>query len=487
VAPKPNPQNHRAHRAPTAPFPRTRRWLRRILRLTLLASIICIAAHAYWAHYTKRALDDQIRTYAAAGEPIFPTDLNDPPIPDQENAVVNLRAALALLKPNSEEWNTFRQIELRLPLSRNLTRILATVLDHNWDALGHIDAATAKPAANWNIRFSSPLLTVQTENLPGLLHAAVLLRAAAFYAHHEGDDLSALRRIDQMLALARITDRQGLPAAHDVALALDALAASAACDLAPYLSLPTPAFPTARKLIDHFLDDRPITDGQLRALHTTRAILCDTAKAVSTGRAELLLDIHRLQGPLPSRLGCYAAKPLMMTDALWMIRYTSAMTDAARRATDFPAFCRAAPPDPAIVLAHQPRGHFLAIALIPDFTRFIGAQYRATTQCRIAAVALAAGLYAADHQGIFPTAADQLVPQYLPYIPFDPMAQSGQPLHLKSASDGTTRIYSVGQDGIDDGGSTVPTNPSSASSDRWTQRDLVITLKRLPPATKEKN
>lgn len=487
MPPAPDPQNHRAYRAPAPLFPRTRRWMRRILRLALLASLICIAAHAYWAHSTQRALDGQIRAYAAAGEPIFPTDLNDPPIPDQENAVIDLRAALALLKPNSEEWNTFRQIQLRLPLTRNLTQILATVLDHNWDALGHLDAATAKPATNWNIHFSSPLLTVQPENLPGLLHAAVLLRAAAFYAHHEGDDLTALRRIDQILALARITDRQGLQISHDAALAITTLATSAACDLAPYLSLPAHAFPSAQRLIDHFLDDRPLLQGKLRALRTTRAILGDTAKSVSAGRVDLLLDIHRLQGPPPSRLGCYAAKPLMMTDALWMIRYTTAMTDAARRATDFPAFCRAAPPDPAIALAHQPRGHFLAIALLPDFIHSIRAHYRATTQCRLAAIACAAGLYAADHQGTFPTAADQLVPQYLPYVPFDPMAQSGQPLHLKSASDGVAQIYSTGEDAIDDGRSTVPSNPNSASSDRWTQRDVVITLKRLPPPTEEKN
>jgi hypothetical protein len=166
-----------------------------------------------------------------------------------------------------------------------------------------------------------------------------------------------------------------------------------------------------------------------------------------------------------------------------MIRYTTAMTDAARRATDFPAFCRAAPPDP-INLTRQPRGHFLAIALLPNFIQSIRAQYRATTEYKIAALALAAGLYASDHQGAWPTQTDQLLPQYLPYIPFDPMAPDGQPLHLKSAN-GAAQIYSTGEDATDDGGSTVPNpnNPNSANPDRWTRRDVVITLRRARPTT----
>jgi hypothetical protein len=66
----------------------------------------------------------------------------------------------------------------------------------------------------------------------------------------------------------------------------------------------------------------------------------------------------------------------------------------------------------------------------------------------------------------FPTTLDQLTPDLLPSVPIDCM--DGQPLRYRLNYDGTFLLYSVGENGVDDGGD--PTNPDSGSSSFYWQR-----------------
>lgn len=52
--------------------------------------------------------------------------------------------------------------------------------------------------------------------------------------------------------------------------------------------------------------------------------------------------------------------------------------------------------------------------------------------------------------GSYPETLDQLVPAFLPEPPLDPM--TGQPFHYRRTDDGWFLLYSVGEDGKDDGG-----------------------------------
>jgi len=77
--------------------------------------------------------------------------------------------------------------------------------------------------------------------------------------------------------------------------------------------------------------------------------------------------------------------------------------------------------------------------------------HRAT--CRATAAALAAERYRLEH-GTWPTSWEQLMPKYLATVPIDPF--TSKPLFLKVLPDGLV-IYSVGSNGIDDGGSIART------------------------------
>ena len=87
-------------------------------------------------------------------------------------------------------------------------------------------------------------------------------------------------------------------------------------------------------------------------------------------------------------------------------------------------------------------------------------------------IAFALGIFRAE-TGRYPTTLEQLAPNYLPSIPADRC--SGKPLNYKPSVDGYV-LYSVGVNGVDNGGHGVNDNPSGD--------DLLV---RMPvPEPKEK-
>ena len=473
---------HRPAKEPPAQPPRPRRLWPRWARRTLLVLVIgLLVAHHLWGRSTERKLDEQIRAYAADGQPIYPADLNDPPLPDDQNAVPDLIAAAALLRRDVVEWHTYHQLNPGPPLTDVQAMVVTKVIESNRDVLRMLDAALAKPAARWDLKFASPVLRVEPQQLTESMHLASLLRAAALLAHHDRDEPEAVRRSGPLLTLARFVDRQPSPAAHVSAMAIAVTAAKTASEIAPDLRVASPAAPMIRRLIEQFLDERAARDGQLRTLRTLRVLFWDTAKSVAAGRRDLLA---RPGGPSAiggGWIGSYGAKPLMMWDARVLVRYATAVTNAARSSEDWPAFLAAAPPEPAVLFAY-PRLHFLAVSLLPDVRWYLRGHYRAATETRLAAIALAAGWYAAEHDGKLPAKLDDLKPAYLPYLPHDPMAPGGKQLRLaRSEATGKTVIYSVGDDALDDGGSTV--TAAGAKAGPWERRDFVVRLSRPAPTT----
>jgi hypothetical protein len=73
-------------------------------------------------------------------------------------------------------------------------------------------------------------------------------------------------------------------------------------------------------------------------------------------------------------------------------------------------------------------------------------------------VALAAHQYQRRH-GEFPATIEQLVPEYLETIPFDPMSEIGVSIHYRRAETGEAIVWSIGYDGIDDGGDILGLKP----------------------------
>jgi hypothetical protein len=83
--------------------------------------------------------------------------------------------------------------------------------------------------------------------------------------------------------------------------------------------------------------------------------------------------------------------------------------------------------------------------------------------------------------GRVPAGLDALVPEFLAAAPLDPM--DGKPLRYRTNADGTFLLYSVGEDGVDNGGdaSLALLSPPTETNAWWHARDAVWPL----PATAE--
>ncbi len=114
---------------------------------------------------------------------------------------------------------------------------------------------------------------------------------------------------------------------------------------------------------------------------------------------------------------------------------------------------------------------FSAIA-IPNLTKATQVAVRNETQRRLTIVAISLRRFELRNHHL-PANLQELTPEFLAAIPIDPM--SGQPLRYRLNADGTFVLYSVGEDGHDDGGDATPPKPIS-QFDLWSGRDAVWPL-----------
>ena len=88
-----------------------------------------------------------------------------------------------------------------------------------------------------------------------------------------------------------------------------------------------------------------------------------------------------------------------------------------------------------------------------------------TRQMTIAAIALQRFKLA---HGQFPAQLSTLVPAYVNAVPLDPV--DGQPLRYRPLSDGNFLLYSVGENGVDDGRNPAPSSPADLKYYNWLGR-----------------
>ena len=119
------------------------------------------------------------------------------------------------------------------------------------------------------------------------------------------------------------------------------------------------------------------------------------------------------------------------------------------------------------------QGAFFRMMKIPDlggafgdwgFEKTVLKSLRIETARRVVVTAIALKRFQLQH-GKLPEVLGELAPKFLPTVPIDPY--DGKPLRYQPNPDGTYLLYSIGDDGKDDGGD--PTNPSasSGSSEYW--------------------
>jgi hypothetical protein len=500
------PANGRAFALPTEPpaapapvaAPSRRRRIAAALITPAILLVATLGGHAAWTWHAERRLARYVETLRGKGEPVTVAEVLGPAIPESDNGAVSLRAAGDAI--DVERWGEFFNLSgIGLPLSEHELDVIRPTLAAHRDVMRLVREAMGKPALEWTglppIQARSGLPPWWGGRGPGFYRQrslARLLYASALVAHQDGDDRAAFDRIDELLFLAEAAARRPSHRAQTGSYGYYEIAFAAVAEVLPELSVgdgegQVPS-QRARGLLTRLLDERVPCDAMLRCLRAERARYIDYLMPDMASPVALATDIPwseplPMPGP-PSGVAKSVARPAYLLRAQDALERLNAGIESFE-AVDLADFLATFPLDPspmpggteADLVEHASQDD--AVRQLVSAVQHLGrAHYMNLARRRTTATALALALYRAEH-GRLPAGGQlsALVPAYLPGVPGDPLSTVGDSLIFLPDAE-RPRVYSVGEDGIDDGGS--PADPYATRAEDMRLTDWVIDLSRQP-------
>jgi len=443
-------------------LPQGRRWPRHLLNalLFLLPLAMLSGAYAYLADFADRDLLDAV----AQVEGLDPTwrleeiEARRPTVPEDRNSALQVMKTRALLP---QEWDTKEvdavmenqpspELRLRprdeLAVRNELGKLQAALIE----ARRLCDLPRGRFPVDWSRDGISTNLghLNQVRTVARLLDLDVMLRA------QESDTDGALLSCQGMVNVARSTGDE--PTMISLLLRNAILQLSLA-KIERVLAQGEPsdlALAALQELLEE--EDRQLV--LLQALQGERALVNRFFEALRMGDGNVAQVLgssphHSLDRWLTEMLGPLIVGSLKEEQA-YVLRLYTQMVEAAKLPPEQQDAAFRACPRPT-------RTHLLASMLFPAVARIASAYRREQAQVRCALMALAVERYRRQH-GRWPASLAEVVPSQLRNVPLDPY--DGLPLRYRRLSDGVV-IYSVGPDGIDDGGKLDRKNIGAAGTD----------------------
>ncbi len=446
-------------------------WLKRILIVSgvMFAGLIALRAWCGWE--VDRRLQAEITKCIAAGEPIYPEDFDQEPVPDDKNAAKMLKdAAAALSRLTVPQKRLNMAILDDFSLVDDYTEELQKLVEANVETLRLVRAARDAPGAYWDIRIRRPVFLNNSNLAPRLGEdhrlAEVLSLAIAYY-HATGDDKEAIETLRDAFAHADTVKMRPLLISNRAATAVSAQYARSVESLMANLRIEgadsnadNAARPASRKhvreLISDLLDKRRIEESLKRGLWGERMRWLDQGTQGLAGYAWMAGP-----GPKPAamlawvRVAAYPTRPIAALETLRILRQNTAIANVVglpyQQAIAETVF--EAPGDSLLDRLAFPFGGFVRI-FAPSFRVNFVFTYRTCAMAQMAGIALAIRLYELDH-GRRPQQLSELIPEYLTELPPDPFGD-GRATYIHHPDADPPVLYSIGSNATDDGGMVMP-------------------------------
>jgi hypothetical protein len=459
-----------------------------VLLALVLFSLLVAGLYLYHLHSSQRDLQRALDE-ASAADPnwrLVDLEAHRREVPDAENGLVQAMAALSLLPRPWPSWDSYTSVEtpeareIREGLSNSFADLEPAyqLSDMQIKALRAecIRAAQAIGAArkliyfpygiqhpNWTKDFfGTPLTNTQrTREVANVLAYDILLQA------QERDFAQALRSARALLNTGRALGDEPTLVSQLVRIAIDGLTFSrierilAQGEPAPadLLALQRAVEQEAEESLLYYglRGERATFDGFLENVQKGEIPFKDLGSILAISRNMNVLG--RGGSPridLQEKLEALTVILTIRSQRAQALHYMNRLVEASRL-----------PPEQQVPRLREmesvnPKDLPLLIRLLgPASLKVAQAANRIRAQLRSTAVALAAERYRQAH-GRWPATLNELVPEYIPAVPFDPF--DGKLLKLSKHAQGIV-IYSVGVDGIDNGGVINAKNPQAPGSD----------------------
>jgi len=487
-----------------------RRW-KIIIGVGIFALLVSASLTITMRVQPAREVDAYKKFLRDKGEKLEFSEVLPPPASPEENSADSVRVAFSLIGPGFE--NVPYAMELvapgraligaRQPDARdaeftNTWEEFAATVEADRSAIDLLHQVLNRPKLDFHLDYTKGYETALNHLAP-MKHSVQVLTSAVIYQIHIEDTAAATTNILTMLSMIQRDFRDEMLISHLVRVAMTTMAVVPTWELLQATNVTGSQLVTLRngwqKL--EFLKDAETA--------------CEIERADTDMIIERTRDSHqeyrKLLGFTSGGLGAATPWPQMLDDAtagvratigetLWrsswsystelnMLRVHQDVLEALRAMqTNRTQFYKT---NYDILSARLSTigntNSVLCDALkIADFREFFPTQIegsfvrktlKAETTRRIVVTAIALKRYHIKH-GALPAALGELVPDFLVSVPVDPF--DGRPLKYRSNPDETFLLYSVGEDGIDDGGDATPvkTPLSGNPNGNWlTGRDWV--------------
>jgi hypothetical protein len=417
----------------------------------------------------------KLQAIRAAGLPIDGKELNDyyTAVPDNENAALVMTQAFALMQDFSDNRSSqianFRIPPRGQPLSAGQKQLLAGYVGMNSEALTKMREAIKLPGSRYPIDYS-PGFAALLPHLPKLRSFARIAEYDALLTVGPGNSQYASQSIADILGMAKTLENE--PDLPSQVVGRMAMIVNATQTLE--YSLNTTSFDETElsSLGKDFADAE-------RTNLTARAMIADRAMFIPVLLSPLNWHEVKLmfeQIPTNSPLWKPDWRELIKTDASGIrkgdLRFYLSATE-----TNI-ALAGLTPPDSLaatnVFEAESKEAkelHYPVSALLSQMSAVVIREARCFANVRLATTALAIERFRLAN-GKLPENLNELVPQFLSTVPSDPF--DGKLLRYHRLAKGYV-VYSVGQDGHDDGGREKPTDWNSADE---TTYDITFTVER---------
>jgi hypothetical protein len=477
----------------------------------LLAAIILISVIR---HYQLRdATNAYISKLKAQGEPMDLAQVLPPHLPPEENSAEALRKSAALIKADHSRLATnyyylmkmvapgramvgFQQREARdLDVTNSWGEVTAALAE-NKALFPLLWSVIEKPRLDFDVNYGNGIDGLEFTNLylSDSKRAAQHLQVAALNDLHRGEGSFAVTNTRAMLAIVNGMADERLMISELVRIAIAHMAMAATWEILQSTNVSDEQLAALQKDWSSLEFFR----AQENALNMERASGRITLKKWRASNSELAHSLfigEQLLGVEPAKLTAVDRFRLKSRFVRW--RYWWSYTDELRQLKGFQVLLAAPratstndallplredlmsdvldlgiPPSNDFPWLSDPMKtdmHFVLSSSIVSLSGVFKRAVAAETAKRLTISAIALKRYHVKHIA-YPPSLTAFVPESLPGVPRDPI--DGQPLRYRLNPDGTFLLYSIGDDGKDDGGD--PTSAKASDSVQWQRgRDWV--------------
>lgn len=404
---------------------------------------------------------EQLKTEAAA---LMTTNLT-PAVPDNQNAAGLYTAAFVLLQEDTVLGQTdspLAAVSTVDPASQSVSDLL----NRHAPTLTLLRAAAARDSCRFTRDWTRPSFEMLLPELQQLRQAARLLQLAARWEAAKGDVNAAVRDVCLLAKIGRHASGEPLLISGLVGIAIDSMALETLSDILPQLTAADYPLLNEPQLRD-LLALSPSLNRQFFGEEAFGLRAFASLADASLG-AETLQLIESLGNQASVQFSPVRTSPAMVFYRIFLFPADLAGYRYAMRTQQQLAVREVPYPEEKAAIAalearfSEKRPGILSSVILPTLSGAMQAEARSRARHRAAQVAVAATRMRLKH-GSLPETLGAMVPDQEPAEPLD-LFTAGQPLQYRKTDD-VLLIYSVGPNGVDDGGPLAPEVADEQSND----------------------